>query len=75
MNVYFNTEFTQITVELSQLDKNSILKIYNINGQELLRKEITEYQTQINTNNLTSGVYLVRLTNSKTNLSRIFIKK
>lgn len=27
MNVYFNTEFTQITVELSQLDKNSILKI------------------------------------------------
>ena len=75
MIIYSNSEFTQITIELPQVYKKSILTIYNVNGQELIKKPISDNQTQIDISHLTNGAYLARLTNSKTDLSKIFIKK
>ena len=46
-----------------------------LSGQEIITRPITEPKTQIDINNLPSGVYFVRLTNDKTVEVGKFVKK
>ena len=60
--IYPNPSSTQITLELPTTpQKNTILTIYNLNGQQLITQPITEPQTVVDINGLPSGVYFVKV--------------
>jgi hypothetical protein len=65
-SLYPNPATDKITVETSGTSTASYLAILNIEGQELITRQITEPKTQLDISNLPGGVYFVRLTNDKT---------
>jgi len=60
--IYPNPSSDKITIETSAKLTQSELSILNINGQELMTRQITEPLTQINISNLPNGIYFVRVT-------------
>ena len=76
ISVYPNPSFTQITVELSELPlKNTVLAIYNINGQELITQQLTDSKTEINFYHLPTGIYIVKVWNDKNVMVQKVIKQ
>jgi photosystem II stability/assembly factor-like uncharacterized protein len=73
--IYPNPSNNEITVETSSTPAISQLSIINLNGQQLITRQITELRTQIDISSLPSGVYFVRLTNDKTVEVGKFIKE
>lgn len=65
-SIYPNPAFESITIETSLMIKESVLSIYNVNGQELIKQEIKDRKTQIDISKLTSGIYFVKLISDKT---------
>ncbi len=64
-SLYPNPAFTQLTIETLQTQTQSQLSIMNLNGQQLITRQLTESKTQIDISNLPSGVYFVRLTGER----------
>ena len=64
-----------ITVETSAVPAQGELSILNLQGQQLLTRQLTEPKTQIDISNLPSGVYFVRVTSEKTVEVGKFIKQ
>jgi len=62
IKIYPNPANTNISVEVSQTDKNSILSIYNMIGIELIKQPIKENKTQIDISQLKSGIYFIKVT-------------
>jgi hypothetical protein len=72
---YPNPATDKITIETAATLTNSQLSIMNLNGQELMTRQITSPKTQIDISNLPNGVYFVRLTNDKTMEVGKFVKQ
>jgi hypothetical protein len=72
---YPNPATDKITIETAATLTNSQLSIMNLNGQELMTRQITSPKTQIDISNLPNGVYFVRLTNDKTMDVGKFVKQ
>ena len=70
-----NPATDKITIEIAAGLASSQLSIINLNGEEVLTRQITQPKTQIDISNLPSGVYIVRLTNDKTVEVRKIIKE
>jgi hypothetical protein len=64
--VYPNPANDQITIELSKLERDPHLTIFNVNGRKVIERKIVENETQIDISALQRGVYFVRLQNEKT---------
>jgi photosystem II stability/assembly factor-like uncharacterized protein len=74
--LYPNPANKEITIELSSSPEPAVqLSILNINGQQLITRQITELRTQIDISSLPSGVYFVRVTNDKTVEVGKFVKE
>jgi hypothetical protein len=73
--IYPNPATDKITIKILGKPAQSGLSIVNIEGQQLITRQITEPKTQINISTLPSGVYFVRLTNERTVEVGKFIKK
>jgi hypothetical protein len=69
-----NPSSTQITIETSSTPTKFQFSIFNLNGQELIRRQITEPRTVIDIGDLPGGVYFVRLTGERTVSVEKFIK-
>jgi hypothetical protein len=65
-SLYPNPATDKITVELKGAILDGNLSIVNIEGQQLITRQITQAKTVIDISNLHSGIYFVRLTNDKT---------
>jgi hypothetical protein len=65
INLYPNPAGSKFTVELAELKQGSWLSVLNVNGQELIKRQITNNKTQIDISNLVAGIYFVRLKNEK----------
>ena len=64
--IYPNPSSTHITIELpSTPQTNTILTIYNLNGQQLITQPITEPQTTVDVSGLPRGVYFVKVVNDE----------
>jgi hypothetical protein len=66
ISIYPNPAHDYMTVETSFTPSQDLLSISNLNGQQLITRQITQPKTQIDISYLPSGVYLVRLINDKT---------
>jgi hypothetical protein len=73
--IYPNPATDKITIKILGKPAQSGLSIVNIEGQQLITRQITEPKTQINISTLPSGVYFVRLTNERTVEVGKFIKQ
>ncbi|NQV01193.1 MAG: T9SS type A sorting domain-containing protein [Bacteroidia bacterium] len=67
--------FTTINIKITETSDPNTLTILNLNGKELLLREITESTTTINVSILSTGVYFVRLTGEGTVQVGKFIKR
>jgi hypothetical protein len=76
LKIYPNPSSTAITISMpTTSQKNTSLTIYNINGQAILSRQITEQQTVVDVAGLSQGVYFVRVTNDRTVRVGKFIKQ
>ncbi len=66
ISLYPNPATDKITIETFPTTIKSQLLITNLNGQEIITRQITELKTQIDISNLPAGIYFVRLTSDKT---------
>ena len=66
LSIYPNPATDKITIETSVATQESKLSIVNIEGQQVITRQITEPTATIDIKTLPSGVYLVRLTNYRT---------
>jgi photosystem II stability/assembly factor-like uncharacterized protein len=75
LNIYPNPASNTITIETSAIPTQSHLSISNLNGRELITRQITQPKTKIDVSALPSGVYFVRLTGERTVEVGKFIKQ
>lgn len=54
------------TIQLSNIPKNSHVTIFNLQGQSLFEKVMLDENPTINIQNLTSGIYTIKINNIKT---------
>ena len=66
LSLYPNPATDKITIETAATSLPANLSILSLTSQRLITSQITEPKTQIDINNLPSGVYFVRVTNDKT---------
>ncbi len=75
VKIYPNPASSSITIELPHTTaiKNTFLTIFNLNGQQLIEREITEPKIEIDISGLQRGVYFVRMYNDRTvTVNKIF---
>jgi len=76
VNIYPNPASTTITISTPTTpDKNTTLTIYNLNGQALLSRQITEQQTVVDVSGLSQGIYFVRVVDDMTVQVEKFVKQ
>ena len=61
LKIYPNPTDNKITVETSAMPTQSSLSIQNLNGQEILTRQITEPKTQIDISALPAGIYIAKI--------------
>jgi len=74
-SIYPNPTSTTITISTPTTPiKNTFMTIFNINGQQLLSRQITEQQTVVDVSALSQGVYFVKVSDERTVKVGKFIK-
>ncbi len=63
--IYPDPSTNQVTIETSEIPTQSKLSTRDLNGPELITRQITEPKTTIDISNLISGIYFVRLTGDR----------
>jgi hypothetical protein len=51
------------------------MTIFNINGQQIIMRQITEQQTVVDVSGLPQGVYFVKVSNERTVMVGKFVKQ
>jgi hypothetical protein len=74
-SLYPNPARDKITIETSGMPKEITLEIVNIEGQQLITRQISQPKTQIDISTLPSGVYFVRVINNRTVQVGKFVKQ
>ena len=75
LSIYPNPVSDFLTIEISAFTTPGSLSITSLNGQELIKRQITEPKTQIDIANLPCGIYFVRLTGDKMVQMQKFVKQ
>lgn len=74
MDIYPNPAIDELTVEIHNLQENTVLTIFNPEGQALIMTRITREKTSINTSYLKRGIYIVRITNRNSAVAMKLVK-
>ncbi len=64
-NIYPNPVKDKINISSSTLTGISQLSIFNVSGEKVIERQLTDNETQIDISTLPGGVYFVRLQNEK----------
>lgn len=60
-NIYPNPTSGAFTVEMNTISNSSKLEIYNAVGQLIWNTDLNTYSTRINTDQMSTGIYIVRI--------------
>lgn len=63
--LYPNPSFDEICIETSENQNHSELSIINLDGQQIITRQITEPKTQLDISSLPRVVYFVRVTGER----------
>lgn len=76
-SIFPNPSSTSVTVSVPLITplKNATMSVFNVNGQQVLSRLITEETTAICINELPRGMYFVQITSDKTTMTSKFIKQ
>lgn len=75
LQTYPNPFTENLILEVPFLMKETIVKILNLKGQELIKRQIIEKTTRIEVSDLPKGVFVVQLTNEKYSIIKKVIKE
>ena len=76
ISIYPNPTYSSITIELqTQPSKNTLLSLFNTNGQQLIIQPIADPQTEIDISYLSNGIYIVKVWNDKDVMIQKVIKQ
>ncbi|MCX6267575.1 MAG: YCF48-related protein [Bacteroidetes bacterium] len=75
LNICPNHSSTEITIETFAATRKSRLSVFNINGQDIISRQITGPKTLLDIHTFPIGIYYVRLTNDKYMMTGKFIKE
>lgn len=64
-----------LNIEFAKISGDLRLEVYDVLGKRVHKGMLTKLKTSVNVINWKSGVYLVRLSNDKTTLTKRFIKQ
>ena len=60
-NIYPNPFYGHLSIEKSTIPINEKIFIYNLNGQQIIEQTLNDSKTDINTNTLSAGVYILKI--------------
>ena len=78
ISIYPNPVINRVTIDIGTNVENPLqIQLYNITGQQVFNNTITQQKNTLNLSTLSSGTYIMQMTDSKTNTSKSFkiIKK
>ena len=75
ISIYPNPVTDKITIEIDEGQVPSQLSMMNLNGQEILSRQISQPKTQLDISSMPSGIYFVQLTNDKNVSIGKFVKQ
>ena len=75
IKIYPNPVFNTVNIEVPQFINYAVLKIYNINGKEIIRNEMQSSSTQIDMSNLNSGIYMLKIFTNNQEIVCKIVKK
>ncbi|MDD5571908.1 MAG: T9SS type A sorting domain-containing protein, partial [Bacteroidales bacterium] len=65
LRVYPNPTSNNITIEIPQTSRGSILSVYDISGKQIMQKQLKETRTNLDVRGLPNGMYFLKLVNAK----------
>ena len=75
LSLYPNPASAIITIETTDIPTRSLLSISDINGQQLITRQLTQPKTTLDISSLPQDIYFVRLTSDKSVATGKFIKQ
>jgi uncharacterized repeat protein (TIGR03803 family) len=75
INIYPNPANDILTVEGTELIKETILSVYNLQGQLLLKQTVKQAKEEINISGLAKGIYLLKVSNRENIKVKKFVKE
>ena len=75
LSIYPNPTTDKLTIETSGASKGHYLIVVNIEGQELIKKQVADHKTQVDISTFPSGIYFVKMTGEKRVQVGKFIKQ
>jgi hypothetical protein len=69
IRLFPNPTTGMVNVEVNGIDGNAIMNVYSIQGQEVFNKELNgNLKAELDLSGLSKGIYLIKITNEKTNI-------
>ena len=75
LKIYPNPVTDWLNITLDNLNLDTDIAIFDINGKKIYTKKITTAINTINLSDLNAGVYLIKIQNSKKTITRRIIKQ
>ncbi|MCX6267011.1 MAG: T9SS type A sorting domain-containing protein [Bacteroidetes bacterium] len=77
LTIYPNPATEKITIERSEpgINANGTVSIYGMAGREMIKQQVHDTQAEIDVSSLPTGIYFIRLMNSKKTAFGKFVKE
>jgi subtilisin family serine protease len=75
ISIYPNPSYDKITISSPAITGNTELTIFNVNGEKVIERQLTDNKTQIDISALSRGVYFVRVWDEKMTEVKKLIKQ
>jgi hypothetical protein len=72
VSIFPNPATNELTI--NNLDKNSLIAIYDLTGRLLVKKTAESSIEKMDISSLANGIYSLKITDSRTNKSFLFLK-
>ena len=74
MSLFPNPAGSTLNVSLADINEKTVIKVYNIMGNLVMRQQVTKSNTELNVAKLPSGVYMISASDGITTRSMKFVK-